>query len=117
MCDLHSRCLSMARNGPAGPVLRCLLMGVKRKSRAWRQTDTIDPYATLAAPPLSLVQSPIDSRSAHSRLENLNALDMSTGLACAPKSFSGSFDLNQRDLQCVAIFCGSLGATYLGDHR
>jgi hypothetical protein len=27
-----------------------------------------DPYATLAAPPLSLVQSPIDSRSAHSRL-------------------------------------------------
>jgi hypothetical protein len=42
---------------------------------------------------------------------------MSIGLACAQKSFSGSFDLNQRDLQCVTIFCGCLGATYLGDHR
>ena len=38
----------LARNGPAGPVLRCLLMGVKRKSRAWRQTDAIDPIRTLA---------------------------------------------------------------------
>ena len=35
---------------------------------------------------------------------------MSIGLTCAQKNFSGSFDLNQRDLQCVTTFCGCLGA-------
>jgi hypothetical protein len=31
----------------------------------------------------------------------------SAGVACA--NFSGSFDLNQRDLPCVTIFCGVPG--------
>ena len=31
----------------------------------------------------------------------------SVGLACA--NFTGSFDLNERDLPCVTIFCGVPG--------
>ena len=44
----------LAPNGPAGPVLRCLLMGVDRKSRVGRQTDANDPLQTLTISRYSL---------------------------------------------------------------
>jgi len=61
---------------------------------------------------------PHSFRADRQPLGSFEALDMSIGLACAQKSFSGSFDLNQRDLQCVIIFCGCLGGNSpIGDHR
>jgi hypothetical protein len=40
------KCRRLARTGPAGPVLRCLLMGVDQKSRVRRQADANDPERT-----------------------------------------------------------------------
>ena len=40
---------------------------------------------------------PHSFRADRQPLGSFEALDMSIGLACAQKSFSGSFDLNQRD--------------------
>jgi hypothetical protein len=46
----HCMSLLLVRNGPAGSMRRCPLIGVDRKWQAQGQNDAIDPKATFGFP-------------------------------------------------------------------